>query len=353
MPWDRARPFNDLPNVPPRVTPPSTLLLEAATAIGRADEAARSVPDPGVLAAAIPVLEAQASSAIENIVTTSDELLREAAGVGTPTPATSEALRARSALIAGVAALESRPVSAGVAVLVAGELMGHDVALRRGGGVYIGRPDGSRVYTPPEGHERLAALLDDWAAFLHDDSIDPLSRMAVGHYQFEAIHPFHDGNGRTGRVLNQLVLLENGLLSQPVLYLSGMINARRLDYYERLLAVTAEGAWGEWLEFMLLATRDAARWTLDRANRVRSAFQHVASQIDRAMPSGVSTHFVDALFRNAYVTISDVVTACGVSRQTASSWLHRLADTGVLLELAVGRNKIFLNQPFHAALLDE
>lgn len=352
-PWDPREAYNSLPVRPRRLQPPGTLLLEAASALGRADEAARSMPDPGVLAAVVPILEAQASSAIENIVTTSDELLREAAGVGTPTPATTEAMRARSALIAGTDALRSRPVSPALAVLVADELMGHSVQLRRGGGVYIGRPDGTRVYTPPEGHERIASLLDEWAAYVHDPAVDPLTRMALGHYQFEAIHPFHDGNGRTGRILNQLLLIENGLIEQPVVYLSGIINTRRSEYYERLLAVTAEDAWEPWLEFMLLAVRDGARWSLDRAARVREAFTRVAEEVDRILPSGVSTKFVDALFRNAYVTIRDVVAACGVSRQTASNWLRRLSDSGLLTEIPSGRTKAFLNRPFLAALTQD
>lgn len=351
--WSPERPHNELPPTPPRVVPPSTLLIEAASALGRADEVARSMPDPGVLAAVVPVLEAQASSEIENIVTTSDELLREAAGVGLATPATAEALRARSALVIGVETLQARPISPATMLLVASELMGHEVQVRRAPGVYIGRPDGSRVYTPPEGFEVLSTLLDRWSTYVHDPSIDPLTRMSLSHYQFEAIHPFHDGNGRTGRILNQLLLIESGLLTQPVLYLSGMIVARKSDYYERLRAVTAEEAWEPWLEFMLLAVRDGALWTLDRAGRVRRAFEFVAAEIDRAMPSGVSTKFVDVLFRNAYVTISDVVDACGVSRQTASSWLHRLEDANVLRELTIGRNKVFVNRPFHAALLDE
>ncbi|MFA4841786.1 MAG: Fic family protein, partial [Agrococcus sp.] len=299
------------------------------------------------------ILEAQASSEIENIITTSDELLREAAGVGTPTAATTEALRARSALLIGVRTLQTRPVSPALATLVASELMDHDVQIRRGSGVYIGRPDGTRVYTPPEGLERIASLLDAWALYAHDDTTDPLTRMALSHYQFEAIHPFHDGNGRTGRILNQLLLLESGLLTQPVLYLSGMISSRKSEYYERLLAVTAEGAWEGWLEFMLLAVRDGALWTLDRAGRVRAAFEQVAAEVDDLMPSGVSTKFVDVLFNNAYVTIADVVGACAVSRQTASTWLHRLVDAGLLVELQIGRNKAFVNRPFHSALLDD
>lgn len=353
MTWNAALPFNALPPTPPSIAPPTTLLMEAASAVGRADEAARSIPDPGVLAAVLPILEAQASSEIENIVATSDELLREAAGVGTPTPATTEALRARGALITGVEALRSRPITPALATLVASELMGHTVEVRRGGGVYIGRPDGSRVYTPPEGHEHIAGLLDAWATYLHDSDIDPLTRMALGHYQFEAIHPFHDGNGRTGRVLNQLVLIEHGLLTQPVLYLSGVIGARKGDYYERLRRVTSHDEWAEWLEFMLLAVRDGALWSLDRAGRVRAAYAGVAVEIDVLLPSGVSTKFVDVLFHNAYVTIGDVVTACGVTRQTASGWLRRLADAGLLDELVLGKHKAFLNRLFHNALLGD
>lgn len=350
--WDPGLPFNELAPTPPAVVPHPTLLLETGTAIARADAYAETLPNSGAIAAVIPILEARASSEIENIVTTNDELLREAAGVGNATPATIEAMRARSALLEGARAVETRPVSIGIVRLVAAELLGHEVSVREGPGVYVGDPrTRARIYTPPEGRRRLETLLDAWASYVHDPLVDPLTRMALGHFQFEAIHPFHDGNGRTGRVLNQLILIESGLIARPILYLSGIISERKREYYQHLAAVTADGSWDEWLTFMLECTRDSANWTRARAVRIRDAHDAVASAVDRHLPRGVSTRFVDALFANVYVTIGDVTSSCSVTRQTASSWLHRLVEAQVLDELDLGRSKAFANLPFRDALL--
>src|SRR5262245_15972616 len=177
---------------------------------------------------AVPLLDAQASSEIENIVTTADELFKHV-GSGGGDHATKEALRYRSALFAGVASIRERPLTAQTAARICCELQGREMEVRAVPGTRIASPTTLEVvYAPPEGADLIREKLAAWERFVHaDDDLDPLVRMAVAHYQFEAIHPFHDGNGRAGRVINILMLIEAGLLRDPILYLSRAIIARK------------------------------------------------------------------------------------------------------------------------------
>ena len=188
------------------------------------------IPNQAVLINSIPLLEAQASSEIENIVTTTDKLFRFANESGAQAdPATKEALRYRTALIEGFEMLRRRPVSTSTAIAVCSTIKGVELDIRATPGTaMMNEATGAVIYTPPEGQNLLRHQLANWERFIHEaEDIDPLIRLAVMHYQFEAIHPFVDGNGRTGRVLNLLYLVDKGLLDIPVLYLSRYIIANK------------------------------------------------------------------------------------------------------------------------------
>lgn len=203
------------------------------------------------------------------------------------------------------------------------------------------------IYAPPEGAELIHQKLTDWERFIHaDDDLDPLIRMAVAHYQFEAIHPFHDGNGRTGRVLNILMLIQAGLLDDPVLYLSRAIIARKNDYYHLLRAVTAEGAWIEWILFMLDVVQESASSTTRKIGSIQSCQSDIAHRARSATQGGRDARFLAALSEQPYCRIATIVERCDVSRQTASSWLHALTAAGVLRGLRVGREVLFVNHQF-------
>jgi Fic family protein len=241
--FDPARAYNDLPPLPPRADLETRAVLKACI------EASRAVAEPNqdVLINTIPLLEARASSEIENIVTTTDQIFRYAQPdrEALADPATKEALRYRTALRRWVEVLKKRPLAMATAVEVCRTWLGVNLDIRRvPGTALVNEATGEVVYTPPEGEAVLQTLLVNWERFLHDsEDLDPLVRMAVAHYQFEAIHPFSDGNGRTGRILNLLLLIERELLELPVLYLSRAIIRQKADYYRLLLAVTARGAW--------------------------------------------------------------------------------------------------------------
>jgi len=350
--WSPDVPFDDLPALPPAgvdLEPKAVLkaTIEARTALATLAQAGQQLPNPNILIHAVPLLEAQASSEIENIVTTADELFKHADSGGGD-HATKEALRYRSALFAGVESIRSRPLTAGIAALICSELQGRDMDVRSVPGTRIANPTtGDIAYAPPEGADLLRKKLSGWERFVHGaDDLDPLVRMAVAHYQFEAIHPFHDGNGRTGRVINILMLIEAGLLRDPILYLSRAIIARKNDYYRLLRAVTAEDAWTDWILYMLDVVHESATSTTRKIGAIRTCQEDIAERARAATPGGRDAQFLAVLFEQPYSRINTVATRCDVSRQTASSWLHALVDAGLLSDVKVGRELLFVNHEF-------
>lgn len=353
MPFDPRQPYNDLPDLPPQADIESKVLLKACIAARAALAALKSagdlIPNQAVLINTIPLLEAQASSEIENIVTTSDALFRYAQMEDqADDPATKEALRYRSALYQGFASVKERPLNTNTAVEVCSRLRNADMQIRRVPGTALANAaTGEVIYMPPEGEALLRQKLANWEHFIHDATdIDPLIRMAVAHYQFEAIHPFLDGNGRTGRVLNLLMLVEHGLLGPPVLYLSRYILRNRTEYYRRLLAVTRDGAWEEWVAFMLAAVTDTARWTTAKIQAIQQLQAQAVTFVKTRAATIYSHELVDMLFVQPYCRIQNLVEADIAKRQTASVYLKQLAALGMLSEIKVGREKLFIHPNF-------
>lgn len=352
MPFDPRRPYNDLPDLPPsadiEARPLLKACIEARAALAELKSVGAAIPNQAVLINTIPLLEAQASSEIENIVTTSDALFRFAQDEQAADPATKEALSYRAALREGFDSLRERPLSTGTAVRVCSRLKNRDMDIRRVPGTALtNAATGEVVYTPPEGEALLRQKLANWERFIHEATeVDPLIRMAVAHYQFEAIHPFLDGNGRTGRVLNLLLLVEQKLLDQPVLYLSRYILRQRAEYYRLLLAVTRDGAWEEWIAFMLAAITETARWTSDKIRAIQSLHTQTTEFVRTHASKIYSRELVDALFVQPYCRIQNLVDGGIAKRQTASVYLKQLADLGMLVEVKVGREKLFLHPHF-------
>jgi Fic family protein len=351
---DMAQPYNDLPDLPPAVVVETPRVLKeciaAHRALGRMRAAAMSLPDQTILINAIPLLEAQASSQIENIVTTADALFRADVLERTDDPAVKEALRYRTALRHGVDAIEERPISTNLMVELCSIVTGVDTRIRATPGTTLrGDRTGEVVYTPPTGEDVLREKLAAWERFAHGASdLDPLVRIALLHYQFEAIHPFHDGNGRTGRILNLLLALRDDLLDTPILYLSGYILATRSDYYRLLRAVTTDAAWEAWVLYLLEGIRLTAISTTARIETIRSLMVSTAERVRREAPASSSPLLLDVIFSKPYCRISDVVDAGIAKRQRASVHLKELVRIGVLEEHAVSRDRIFL----HRELLD-
>lgn len=356
--WEHSdRPHQDLPALPPSsdVETPTVLkaTVAASRALARLDGACKRLPDPTMLINVIPLMEAQASSEIENIVTTNDELFRAAHGAAPDlTPPVKEALRYREALSAGFRALGTRPVTTTLATEICTHIQGRPARIRDTPGTYIGNPvTKARIYTPPEGKDVILDHLSAWERFVHDDhGLDPLVVMALAHYQFEAIHPFFDGNGRTGRVLNLLLLIEMGLLDLPILYLSGHIMRHKDEYYRQLNAVTHEDAWEAWILFMLAGVESTARWTLELVDSTDDMRASMETDIRTVNPRLPASDITRLLFTQPYLRIENVVDAALAQRQTASKWLTDLADAGLIQKERAGRSVVFVNTRLLSAL---
>ena len=331
VPWRPDQPYNDLPPIPPggvlETRPVLRACIAARAALAELKQAAELIPNQAMLINTLPVLEAQASSAVENIVTTMDRLFENIHAEAGADPATKEALRYRRALMEGYRSLEQRPLSTRTAELVCTIIKGVNMSVRQVPGTKLANvATGQTIYTPPEGEDTLRRHLAAWERFMHEESeIDPLIRMAAGHYQFEAIHPFNDGNGRTGRVLNSLFLIEEGLLTMPILYLSKYIIAHRAEYYDRLIAVTRNEAWEPWLLYMLEAVRETATWTLGRIAAIRQLSDETARRVRAELPKIYSRELVDVIFEQPYCRIQNLVSGGIAKRQTASRYLQLLA----------------------------
>jgi len=353
MNYDPQHPFNDLPGLPPVQDIESKEILRkcisARVALASLREASALIPNQDVLINSIPLREAQASSEIENIITTTDKLFEHASLNNSQTDtATKETLRYRNALFDGYLNLQERPLSISTAITVCSTIKNVQMDIRTMSGTAL-RNDatGKIIYTPPEGQDRLRGKLADWESFIHTSSnVDPLICMAIAHYQFEAIHPFTDGNGRTGRILNILFLLQTDLLDTPILYLSHFLVRNKDAYYQRLLDVTATQNWEDWILFMLQAVEETSLWTTEKIKAIRRLIKYTDQYVREKAPAIHNRDLVDLIFVQPYCRISDLVEADIAERATASKYLKKLGDIGVLFPVKHGREKLFIHPKF-------
>ncbi|UTJ48004.1 Fic family protein [Atlantibacter subterranea] len=349
MSWHPETPYNALPLIPPDLEHIETrnvlkACISARAAIAELKTAGELIPDQGLLINILPMLEAKDSSRIENIVTTSDRLFQYADREEGADPATKEALRYRTALYDGYNHLSSYPLCTNTAVAICTNLRAVQTDIRKTPGTVLRDHNNSVVYTPPVGEDVIRNLLANWERFIHsDDDVDPLVKMAIAHYQFECIHPFPDGNGRTGRILNILYLIQAGLLSLPILYLSRFILERRDDYYTLLRRVTEHGDWEAWIVFMLEAVENTSRWTTDKISVVRELITNTTEYVREKLPKIYTHELIQALFAQPYCRIENLVERGVAKRQTASTYLKQLVEIGVLEEMSAGREKLYLN----------
>lgn len=349
--WRPEVAYNQLPSLPPAgVDLESRTVLKqcimARAAVAELKQAAELIPNQSILINTLPLLEAQASSEIENIVTTTDRLFQyRASSDGIADHATKEALRYSRAIFEGFRSLTDRPLSTSTAESVCSEIKGMPMTIRRVPGTALASDRTQQIiYTPPEGESLLRDLLANWERFLHNErEIDPLIRMAVAHYQFEAIHPFTDGNGRTGRVLNSLFLIQEELLNLPILYLSRYIIRHKEDYYRLLLEVTRSEAWEAWILFILRGVEETARWTTQKIAAIRALQTHTIEHVKTTAPKIYSRELIELIFELPYARIQNLTERGLAARQAAARHLKNLVNIGVLKEQVVGREKLFLH----------
>lgn len=357
--WNPEQPYNNLPVLPPAIELETKAVLKACitarAALAELKQAANLIPNQGMLINSLPLLEAQASSEIENIVTTTDQLFRFSGIIDQADFATKEALRYRTALYEGYKSLDVRPLCTATAEIICSTIKGREMTVRKIPGTALGNEKtGNIIYTPPVGESVIRNLLSNWEKFLHEYvDLDPLICMAISHYQFEAIHPFTDGNGRTGRIINSLFLIQEGLLTLPILYLSRYIIRNKTDYYRLLLDVKTGDFWEEWILYIVRGVEETALWTTSKIAAIRDLQEHTSEFVRNALPKIYSRELVDLIFEQPYCRISNLVEKNVAKRQTASEYLKALCDIGVLSEQTAGREKLFIHPKLLSLLMSE
>ncbi len=318
---------------------------------------ASSIPHQGILINTLGMQEAKDSSAIENIVTTHDDLFRddafpEAAG----NLAAKEVLRYRQALRTGfISVQETGLLTSNQIIEIQTELERNNAGFRRLSGTTLKDSLGRMVYTPPQSEDEIIQLMRDLENFINDDSnfdADPLVKMALIHHQFESIHPFYDGNGRTGRIINVLYLLKCGLLDIPVLYLSRYIVQHKSEYYRLLQAVREDDVWEDWVLFILTAVETTAQQTIATILAIKEVLMDYKHRI-REQHKFYSQDLINNLFSHPYTKIEFVMNDLNVSRITATNYLNELVETGFVEKRKVGRSNYYINIALNAILTGE
>ncbi len=359
MSYDSTKPYNDLPPLPPSVEVETKAVLKGVIAARAALAALKAqgaaIPNQAMLINSLVLQEAQASSEIENILTTSDALFKAfTSPTGRVDPATKEVLRYRQALWAGFEAVKvDASLTTEVFIRIVRTITDTDISVRdKPGTVIKNLRNNAVIYTPPEGASLIHEKLGELERFIRtQDDTDPLVRLALVHYQFEAIHPFVDGNGRTGRVVNILYLVLKGLLDMPILYLSKYIIDRKTEYYRLLTQVTERGAWEPWVLFMLRAVEETASITRARIEGIRELLNDTAEKARRLLPRRVySKELIEILFAQPYVKARFLVDAGIAQRQTAAEYLKELARIGILKPEREGREVLYQNVALYELL---
>lgn len=346
-----------LPTSIPLETP--AVLRQAARAhrhLAELKGAAATIPNESILIDTLALQEAKDSSEIENIITTEDELFQADAASGSyGSAAAKEVHNYGAALKVGFARVREQGfIRLDDILAVQATLEENRAGLRKLPGTFLKNAQtGAVVYEPPQDTVQVEQLMDNFVAHLNRDEPgdpDPLVRMAVLHHQFESIHPFYDGNGRTGRILNLLHLVLHGLLDLPVLYLSRHIVRNKADYYCGLQTVRETGDWESWVLYMLRGVEETAKETLHQVRAIRTLMQTTKQRLRSEHPKFYSQDLLNNLFRHPYTKIEFIERDLGVSRPTAMKYLGTLTAAGLVRKTKLGRTNFYINEPLFALL---
>ena len=353
MSYNRNTPFNDLPHLPPADFTESSEILrhlaKAARYLGELNGLCTSLPDPQLLINTIVLQESKNSSAIENIVTTQDELYKAATEEGTTNHAAKEVLNYKEALYVGLEKMKSQKnlLLTNTMVEIVQTIKQNESGIRNSPGTALKNAiNGEVIYTPPCCEDILREKLAALEQFINDSdssSLDPLIKMAFIHYQFEAIHPFADGNGRTGRIINALYLVQQELLSQPVLYLSSYIVKYKTEYYQLLRGVTEKNNRHAWVMYMITALIETAQLTTKKIRSMLLLKDEFENQIKQTLGSSFSYELLQLMFTLPYLKIELLEKKKIAHRQTASVWLKKLSENKILAPQKIGRTTYYVN----------
>lgn len=349
--FDPKKPYNQLPLLPPKVEIETPVvmkqLVKSHQALAELKGYAKILPNEEVLIHSIVLQEAKDSSAIENIVTTHDELFKGLTLKQNISPQVKEVLNYRSALLEGFGTLKKRGVlSANGIIAIQERLESNKAGVRKLPGTSLKNDrTGEVIYTPPDNPDAILRLISNLEKYLNTNfgNTDPLIKMAVAHYQFESIHPFYDGNGRTGRIINVLYLVLKKLLSVPILYLSRYIIRNKSDYYNLLQKVRTKNGWTDWVMYMLKAVEETSIGTLQLVDTIRETMGVTANIMKQQSGRLYSKDFLELLFEKPYVRIGDIVDKGIASRNIASNYLRILEKAGIVRSEKKGRDVLYIN----------
>ena len=347
-------PYHLLPLPPPREKIETIAILKqtakSSLAIAELKGIAKTIPDQKMLVNAIVLKEAKDSSEVENIVTSTDELYEALSAKNVViSPQTKEVVSYRRSIMIGLSLIREQGfLKISDIVRIQKDLINNDAGIRSIPGTVLKNDStGEVVYTPPQDKKEIEALLSNFINYYNDEELrgdtSPLIWLAILHYQFESIHPFYDGNGRTGRILNILFLIMNDLLDIPILYLSSYIISNKNEYYRLLNQLNKKGDWEPWIMFMLKAVEETSKSTMRQIMLIRNQLLITLERVKKSNPKIYSKELVELLFEQPYSKIEYVVDRLKVERKTASRYLHALEASGIVGSKKIGRETIFIN----------
>lgn len=349
--FDHKKPYNDLPLLPPNADIETKEILRKTISAGRAlaqlNGTLKNLPNPTLFLDTIYLQEAKASSEVENIITTNDELYKSlVAGRKVENSATKEVLSYKEALWLGLEQLKKKPfITTNLCISIVQCIKQNTASIRVTPGTTLSNTKGEVIYTPPSGEAVIREKLANLEKFINEDNtIDPLIKMALMHYQFEAIHPFADGNGRTGRILLLLYLKLSGLLDTPAIYLSEYIIKNKADYYKNLRSVTEKNDWENYILYMLDMIEETSARGLERLNKITKAIDKTAEEIKTKLPKIYSKDLVEILFRLPYTKRKNLIDENIGNPKTVGNYLIALEENGFLKSVKVGKEKLYLNE---------
>jgi Fic family protein len=357
--FNKDKPHNDLPLLPPKNELENTEILKTAInankAVAELKGVAKTIPNQAILINSLPLQEAKSSSAIENVLTTNDKLFEAFASKSNEyDPQTKEVLRYKEALWEGYNKLrKNNLLTTNLFVSIFQKIKETTAGIRNTPGTKISTSTGQIIYTPPEGENLIRDKLANLEEYINsgDDKTDPLIKLAVIHYQFEAIHPFTDGNGRTGRIINILYLVQQKLLELPVIYLSRYIIDNKDDYYDLLKSVTEKNDWTPWILYILKGVLNTAEATVNKIVDIKNLLDETLVNMKSRLPGRIySKELIELLFTQPYCKVEFVVNNGIAKRQTAAEYLKEIEKTGLLKSKKVGKEMLYLNVPLYELL---
>ncbi|PID93240.1 MAG: addiction module protein [Bacteroidetes bacterium] len=346
-------PHYNLKKLPPRREKVETIDIlrqtnKSTAALAELKGIAKTIPNQAMLINAIVLQEAKDSSEIENIITTEDELYKALTVNKTSiSPETKEVVNYRRAIFHGFDLVQKqRFLKVNDIISIQQQLIDNTAGIRSTPGTVLKNDKtGEIVYTPPQDKSEILDLLTNFIQhFNRQDDLSPLINLAILHYQFESIHPFYDGNGRTGRILNILYLILNELIDVPILYLSSYIIDNKPEYYRLLNQTNRTGKWEEWILFMLKAVERTSKETITRITNIKDHLDNTIIKVQEKAPKIYRKELVELLFEQPYSKIEFVVNKLGVERKAASRYLKALETAGIVKSQKVGRETLYINK---------